>query len=279
MRTPWLFLVAAALAAAAAGCKAPGSPTAPSQWTLQIPDYEAFVDDTLTLLRKMDLPPERVDRASGLIVTRPTTSGGAYEFWRNDAQGGYQRLESSLQTIRRVVTIEIASTTAPPTVTTAASPHVAETPVQAASYPPDQLIDDIAEGTLTVTDVDADGRPISAQSSAPAAAAQPAPAPPPVTTTNTAPTPTPLPQSGPNLYRVRVQVDKYRYSVPPRQVTTASSALLSFSTEIPTVDGSIGRRHEQLIPIGRDGLLEVFLLSKLGTLRPDVDVVDTAPPS
>lgn len=278
MRTVLLLLLTVALAAAAAGCKAPGTPTGPTEWTLQINNYEAFVDDTLTLLRHMDFPPERVDRAAGLIVTRPTTSGGFYEFWRNDAQGGYQRLEASLQTIRRVVTVEITPTAGTPPVTTAVPPAPTEPPIQAASCPPDQLIDDIAEGTLIVTDVDENNRPITAQPPAspqPAPTAAPAHAAPPRAALATAP----AAPAGPNLYRVRVQVDKYRYSVPPRQVTTASSALLSFSAEIPTVDGSIGKRIEQLIPIGRDGLLEVFLLSKLGTLRPDVDVVETAPPS
>jgi hypothetical protein len=274
MRTLLLLLLTVGLAAAGAGCKAPGAPTGPNEWTLQVSDYEAFVDDTLTLLRRMDLPPERVDRAAGLIVTRPATSGGFYEFWRNDAQGGYQRLESSLQTIRRVVTIEITPSTGTPSVTAAAALSPAEPPIQAASRPPDQVIDDIAEGPLTVTDVDENNRPVGAppRASAPVAAA-------PAQIAVPQPQPAPALPTGPDLYRVRVQVDKYRYSIPPRQVTTASSALLSFSAEIPTVDGTRGKHIEQLIPIGRDGLLEVFLLSKLGTLRPDVDVVETAPPS
>ncbi len=90
-----------------AGCHAPAQPGGPTEIVLRIPDYDRYVDASLSLLRWYDFPPDRVDRTSGLIVTRPTTSGQWFEPWRRDVLGGYQRLESNLHTVRRVVTVRI----------------------------------------------------------------------------------------------------------------------------------------------------------------------------
>lgn len=69
--------------------------------------YDAFIDTTLTTLRLEHFDPRRADRATGLIVTERETGAQWFEFWRNDSQGSYQLLESSLHTIGRVVTIDI----------------------------------------------------------------------------------------------------------------------------------------------------------------------------
>lgn len=74
---------------------------------LHVTDREAFIDDALSLLRLVDVPPRYVERATGLIVSEPTTSAQWFEPWRVDAPGGYQLLESSLHTVRRTVTIRI----------------------------------------------------------------------------------------------------------------------------------------------------------------------------
>jgi hypothetical protein len=78
--------------------------------TLRIPDREAFLDATLTLLRERDFPPEQVDRDAGLVVTRPCTGQQWFEFWRQDSLGGYQLFESSIHTIRRIVTLRVQPT-------------------------------------------------------------------------------------------------------------------------------------------------------------------------
>ena len=93
-----------------AGCHAPAVPDGPTEMVLRVSDREAFIDASLTLLRERDFPPERVDRSEGMIVTRPSTGQQWFEFWRHDSIGGYQLLESSVHTVRRVVTVDISST-------------------------------------------------------------------------------------------------------------------------------------------------------------------------
>ncbi|MFH1746298.1 MAG: hypothetical protein ABIG44_04565 [Planctomycetota bacterium] len=185
------------------GCQAPPSAHRPTEMVIHVPDREAFIDATLTLLRQYDLPPERVDRTRGLILTRPTTSGQWFEFWRVDSQGAYQAFESSLHTMARKVTVNLDPL----------APAMAET--------------------------------------------QPA------TTTD-------------NRYRLTVRVDKSRYSAPERQITTASGALAIYSEHIPTTEGL--RRSESprahWIPVGRDALLEAYLLAKLIDATPDIELAE-----
>lgn len=73
-------------------------------------------------------------------------------------------------------------------------------------------------------------------------------------------------------YRVNVQVDKLRYNAPERQITTASGALQIYSEKIPTTEGlrKASTAGEAWIPVGRDGLLESFLLQRIARL-PSVD--------
>jgi hypothetical protein len=66
-----------------------------------------FIDETLSMLRRRDFTPERVDRDAGVVVTQPSTGRQWFEFWRRDSIGGYQLLESSIHTIRRVVTVKL----------------------------------------------------------------------------------------------------------------------------------------------------------------------------
>jgi len=75
---------------------------------LHILDREAFLDQTLTILRQRDFTAEFVDRDKGLIITRPATGKQWFEFWRIDSIGAYQLAESSIHTIRRIVTVRMA---------------------------------------------------------------------------------------------------------------------------------------------------------------------------
>jgi len=185
------------------GCQAPSQPNGPTEITLHVPDYEAFVDASLSTLRLYDFRPDRVDRAGGLIVTAPTTSGQWFEWWRVDSLGAYQTCEASLHTTRRIVTVNIVPAEPPPPAPAAENPTTAS-----------------AGGT----------------------------------------------------YRVAVQVDKQRYSAPERQITTASGALAIYSERTPTVEGLRGPRSRRVdwVPLGRDGLLESFLLAKISAARPEV---------
>jgi hypothetical protein len=209
-------LLAGALVCVAGGCRAPVQPTGPTEIVLHVPDYEAFFDASLSLLRLCDFPPDRVDRTRGLIVSHPTTSGQFFEWWRVDSRGPYQVAESSLHTMRRIVTLNIE-------------------PVG---------------GTAPLAAVDAGGTPAPPQAAAP-------------------------PGAG-DLYRVRVQVDKSRYSAPERQVTTTSGALVMYSERVPTVEGQRGpqSRSAQWVPLGRDPLLEDFLLQRLSKVMPEVTIAE-----
>jgi hypothetical protein len=166
----------------------------------------------MSVLRLYDFPPDRVDRVRGLIVSRPTTSGQWFEWWRVDSRGPYQLAESSLHTMRRIVTVNVEP----------------------------------LEGT---------------------AGSAPAGAEPQHGALQTAAT-----QNVGGRYRLRVEVEKSRFSAPERQITTASGALFIYSERVPTVEGLRGpqSRHAQWVPLGRDALLEDFLLQKLAAAVPAV---------
>lgn len=199
------------------GCQAPAQPTGPTELVLHVPDYETFFDRSLSVLRLYDFPPDRVDRVRGLIVSRPATSGQWFEWWRADSRGGYQLAESSLHTMRRIVTVNIQP-----------AGDVEEHAGNGADQPPgERAAGDIAE---------------------------------------------PVPENAAGPYRLRVQVDKARYTAPERQITTTSGALAIYSDRVPTVAGLRGRqsRGAQWVPLGRDPLLESFLLERISTAAADV---------
>jgi hypothetical protein len=224
--------LAASLLWLVTGCQAPAPPTGPTEMTLHVADYEAFFDASLSTLRLYDFPPDRVDRVRGLIVSHPTTSGQWFEWWRVDSRGGYQTLESSLHTMRRIVTVNIEPAGAQATTGPAAQPGAPPT-------------EDLG---LNVAQNDAD----IARSAH--------------TTTG------PTPEGAGGLYRLRVQVEKSRFTAPERQITTTSGVLAIYSDRVPNVEGQRGpqSRYVQWVPLGRDGLLESFLLAKLSEALPDV---------
>jgi len=196
--------VAIGILLATTGCQTPPAATGPTEMLIRIPDREAFLDATLTLLRRYDLPPQYVDRAGGKIITERATSGQWFEFWRVDSQGPYQLLESSLHTMGRVVTVTI---------------EPAESSAGSQTQPTE-----------------------------------------------------PASQPSADTYRLAVQVDKARYSAPERQVTTASGALSIYSERIPTAEGLRRARTARAhwVPLGRDPLLEAYLLARLADAMPDV---------
>jgi hypothetical protein len=209
------------------GCQAPPAPTGPTQMVLDIADYDVFLDDTLALLRQVDLNPIQMNRNLGVIRTRPTTSAQWFEFWRVDARGDYQTLENNLQTIQRDVTIEL-------------------TPLDG-DFPPPEASAAWALDAAPATDPDTDSTltaaPISAQ---------------------------------PERYRVTVAVNKRRLSVPQRQITTASGALAIYSPRTPTRAGLSGLASwgDTWVPLGRDPLLEEYLITRLAALPPVVSATN-----
>lgn len=118
------------LGAFAVGCEAPPAATGPTTMRVRVSDYEAFVDDALSTLRRNDFAPSFVDREAGVIVTDPATSAQWFELWRGDARGPYNALESSLHTVRRRVTLQVDQLAGQSPVASAATP-----PTTAASAP------------------------------------------------------------------------------------------------------------------------------------------------
>ena len=70
--------------------------------------FEQVWDACLTSLEDRGLQVDRRDRRFGLIVSEPVVGKQFFEFWRNDTADSDELLNSSLHTIRRVVTIRIA---------------------------------------------------------------------------------------------------------------------------------------------------------------------------
>lgn len=202
-----VFFALAAAPLLFAGCQAPPRPNGPTTAVWRISDFDAFLDDTLSVLRECDLQPARVERAGGLVVTQPTTSAQWFEWWRRDTRGGYQLLESSLHTIRRTVTLRTEPAGSPAT--------------------------DSAPQSETPPGADHGLRDSTA------------------------------------VYRITIQVEKERLSAPLRQITTASGALSIYNERVPTETGERGPRtiDQQWVPLGRDVLLEEYLLARLAGLR------------
>jgi hypothetical protein len=70
-------------------------------------DFDSLWETTLRVLRQANLRPDRQDQRDGVITTFPITCQQWFEFWRHDAMGPYQFLESSMHTIQRQAVIRI----------------------------------------------------------------------------------------------------------------------------------------------------------------------------
>jgi len=90
-----------------AGCNQPHPPVQPPPQALRIDKdlLDDAWDEALEVLREHYFIPDRQDRRAGLIVTYPTNSKQWFEFWRDDAQGGYEVAESSIHNVRRLVEV------------------------------------------------------------------------------------------------------------------------------------------------------------------------------
>ena len=101
------FIVIALSALALIGCTDKRLP----QWDAVAADNASFDqvwDACLASLEDRSFQVDRRDRRFGLIVSEPVVGKQFFEFWRNDTADSDELLNSSLHTIRRVVTIRIA---------------------------------------------------------------------------------------------------------------------------------------------------------------------------
>jgi len=68
-------------------------------------ELELLWDSTLRVLARMEMPPDRQDRATGVIETLPTTTKQVWEFWREDCADDYTQTLADLQTIVQRATV------------------------------------------------------------------------------------------------------------------------------------------------------------------------------
>lgn len=86
-------------------CTRPIPPEGPTAVAAAEPDLDALWTAALTVLNRMDLTPERQDRATGVIETLPTTSQQFWEWWRRDVVDSYSYAEANLHTMQRKATV------------------------------------------------------------------------------------------------------------------------------------------------------------------------------
>lgn len=101
-------LVCCTLTLTLAGCVDPPSDYAPIEADVVVEsdtDFDELWEMALRVLRRRGLTPERQDRRAGVITTKPITTQQWFEFWRHDAMGPYQWVESSMHTIQRLAVV------------------------------------------------------------------------------------------------------------------------------------------------------------------------------
>ena len=70
-------------------------------------DFDALWESCQEVLRRHRFRLDQVDRRSGTITTFPETSQSFFEFWRHDVDTAYDRLESTLRTVRRRAVVQV----------------------------------------------------------------------------------------------------------------------------------------------------------------------------
>ena len=108
MRLLLTVLITAGLGIGAVGCVKHTSPVAAQpELTSEQESFLAMWRASLEVLRRYHFEVDRKDRRAGVIITAPLTGQYFWEFWRGDAAGPANLAESTIQTIYRVVKVEI----------------------------------------------------------------------------------------------------------------------------------------------------------------------------
>jgi hypothetical protein len=101
------ILILSAVAASSSGCVASRSMDLSNSAEVRTSDFESLWDRCARTLRKHHFRLDRQDRRAGVITTHPEVSKQFFEFWRSDAPGLRQAIESNLHTVRRTVEVSI----------------------------------------------------------------------------------------------------------------------------------------------------------------------------
>jgi len=105
MKWATMAALAAALAAAGAGCQEAVRRENPR--ALRGIDADTAENVARRVLEELRFEIEYPEASKGRIATRGLTGASWFEFWREDTIGAAQRVESSLHTTRRRVTVAI----------------------------------------------------------------------------------------------------------------------------------------------------------------------------
>lgn len=108
MKSAVLVLVAVLAVVVSGGCsqsRGAFSEQGPASVGITKDGFDQAWDETLDVLREYNFEPDRQDVRAGVITTFPVVSQQWFEFWRADAQGWDQWLESSLHLLRRWVEV------------------------------------------------------------------------------------------------------------------------------------------------------------------------------
>jgi hypothetical protein len=105
MKWAMMAALAAALTAAGAGCRGAGRLENPL--ALRGIDADTVESVARRVLEELRFEIEYPEASEGRIATRGLTGASWFEFWRGDTLGANQRIESSLHTTRRRVTVAI----------------------------------------------------------------------------------------------------------------------------------------------------------------------------
>ncbi|MCP4251654.1 MAG: hypothetical protein GY778_31855 [bacterium] len=101
-----------AAGAALAGCHRPAQPVEATVRQVYLADaggYDRVWESCQEVLRHHRFELDRVDRRGGTITTYPVTSQSLFEFWRHDVDTSFDLMESTLRTVRREATVQIAT--------------------------------------------------------------------------------------------------------------------------------------------------------------------------
>jgi hypothetical protein len=90
------------------GCQYPHAPVQPASGALVInkSEFDTAWEETIDVLREHYFIPDSQNQRAGLIVSYPTLSRQWFEFWRDDSLGTYEKMESSIHSIRRTARVK-----------------------------------------------------------------------------------------------------------------------------------------------------------------------------
>lgn len=105
-----MLILSALIIAGCFGCHSPTGELQVIRGDIRIvkDDLKPSWDEVLDVLSEHNFAADYQSLRVGRIITEPVVSQQWFEFWRDDAQGRYQWLESSLHTMRRRVEVTFA---------------------------------------------------------------------------------------------------------------------------------------------------------------------------